>query len=85
MDCRTTESCNFKRKLGFNLHDVINYKQKTVVGAIKDTSEGKNIKTECSVIGYRVDLYLYDINLAIKVDEFGYSDRNTNYEIQRQK
>ena len=26
MDCRTVESCNFKRNLGFTLHDVINTK-----------------------------------------------------------
>ena len=27
INCRTTESCNFKRKLGFNLHDAIDIKQ----------------------------------------------------------
>ena len=26
MDCRTDESCNLKRNLGFKLHDVINTK-----------------------------------------------------------
>ena len=28
MDCRTDESCKFKRNLGFTLHDVINAKTK---------------------------------------------------------
>ena len=37
MDCRTTESCNFKRNLGFNLHDVINTKQQAITVSIKDT------------------------------------------------
>ena len=27
MDCRTDKSCNFKRNLGFTLHDVINAKK----------------------------------------------------------
>ena len=27
LDCRTPESCKFKRKLGFRLHGVINTKQ----------------------------------------------------------
>ena len=27
MDCRTDESCNLKRNLGFTLHDVINTKE----------------------------------------------------------
>ena len=29
MDCRTVESCNFKRNFGFTLHDVINTKEQT--------------------------------------------------------
>ena len=31
MDCRATKSCNFKRNLGFDLHDVINTKDQTVL------------------------------------------------------
>ena len=35
MDCRTDESCNFKRDLGFTLHDVIKTKEKTVINPKK--------------------------------------------------
>ena len=35
MDCRTDESCNLKRNLGFRLHDVINTKEQTVLESIK--------------------------------------------------
>ena len=35
MNCRTDESCNLKKKLGFNLHDVINTKEQTVLESIK--------------------------------------------------
>ena len=36
MDCRADESCNFKRNLGFMLHDVIKTKEKTVLKSTKD-------------------------------------------------
>ena len=34
MDCKTTESCNFKRNLGFNLHDV--QEKKKIIKLQKD-------------------------------------------------
>ena len=37
--------------------------------------------TQYSVLGYRIDLYFHDYNLAIEVDE----NRNIDHEIQRQK
>ena len=45
MDCRIDESCNFKRKLGFTLHDVSNTKEQTVISTIKDAFEGENMQT----------------------------------------
>ena len=46
MDCRTDESCNLKRKLGFKLHDVINTKEQTVLESIKNAFEGENMQTQ---------------------------------------
>ena len=43
------------------------------------------MQTQYSVLGYRVDLYFHDYRLAIEVDESGHKNRNTDYEIQRQK
>ena len=57
MDCRTEESCNLKRNLGFRLHDVINTKEQTVLKSVKDPFEGKDMQTQYSVLGYRIDLY----------------------------
>ena len=51
MDCRTDESCNLKRNLGFGIHDVIKTKEQTVINSIKDAPEGENIKTQYSVLG----------------------------------
>ena len=85
MNCRTDESCNFKRNLGFRLHDIINTKEQTVVNSIKDAFEVEDVQTQNAVVGYRIDLYFHKYKLAIKVDELGHSDRNTDYEIQRQQ
>ena len=56
MDCRSNESCNLKRNLGFNLHDVINTKEQTVSSSIKNVFEGEDTQTQYVVIGYRIDL-----------------------------
>ena len=85
MDCRTDESCNLKRNLGFTLHDVINTKEQTVINAIKDAFEGENMQTQYTVLGYRIDLYFHKYKLVIEVDELGHNDKNIDYEIQRQQ
>ena len=69
MDCRTDESSNLKRNLGFRLHDMINTKEQTVINSIKDAFEGENIQTQYSLLGYRIDLYFHKHKLATEVDE----------------
>ena len=71
--------------MGFNLHDVINTKEQTVLRSIKDAFEGEDMQTQYTVIGYRIDLYFHEYKLAIEVDELGHNDRNIDYEIQRQR
>ena len=85
MDCRTDESCNLKRNLGFRLHDVINTKEQTVLQSIKDVFEGENMQSQYSVLGYTIDLYFHKHKLAIEVDELGHADRSFGNEIERQK
>ena len=58
MDHRTEESCNLKGNLGFSLRDGINTKEQTVLKLIKNTFEG-DMQTQCSVVGYRIDLYFH--------------------------
>ena len=87
MDCRTdcrTDS-NFKRNLGFTLHDVINTKEQTVINSINDAFEGENVQSQYTVLGYRIDLYFHKYKLSIEVDELGHNDRSVDYEIQRQQ
>ena len=43
------------------------------------------MQTQCTVLGYRIDLYFHKFKLAIKVDELSHNDRNIDYEIQTQQ
>ena len=69
MNCRTDESCDLKKNLGFKLHDVMNTKEQTVLESIKDAFEGEDMQTQYSVLGYRIDLYFHKHKLAIEVDD----------------
>ena len=60
-------------------------KKQSVLKSIMDALEGENMQTQYSVLGYRIDLYFHDYQLAIEVDEKGHKDRNIDHEIQRQK
>ena len=85
MNCRTDESCNLKRNLIFNLYDVINTKEQTVLESIKEAFQGEDMQTQYSALGYRIDLYFHKYRLAIEVDELGHANRNLSDEINRQK
>ena len=52
---------------------------------MKKVFEGKDNETEYSVLNYRIDLYFHKFKLAIEIDEFGHSNGNIGYEIQRKK
>ena len=80
IDCRTTDSYKFRRKLGFNLYDVFNTKTQTVLESTKDAFEGKWMKTQNCVLDYKIGLYFHDYKLAIEVDEFDHCDRNGDKE-----
>ena len=83
--CRTDESSNFKRNLGFALHDVINTNEQTVINSIKDAFEGDDMQSQYSVLSSSIDIYFHKYKFAIEVDELGYVDRNVNNEIERQR
>ena len=52
---------------------------------LKNAFEGEDMKTQYSVLGYRIDIYFHKYRLAIEVDELGHTDRNLSNEIKRQK
>ena len=82
MGRRTNKSCNLKKKLGFNLHDVINTKEQAVLKSIKDAFKGESLQTQYSFLGYRIDLYFHKHKLAIEVGELEHADRNLSNEIE---
>ena len=43
------------------------------------------MQIQYAVLGYRIDLYFHNYQLAIEVDEKGHKDRNIDNETQRQK
>ena len=45
MDCKL-ESLQFKRKLGFDLHDMINTKEQPLLESIQDAFEGEHMQTQ---------------------------------------
>ena len=61
MDCRTNESCNLQRNLGFRLHDVINTKEQTVINSVE------NMQTQFIVLGCRIDLNFTFININLQL------------------
>ena len=85
MDHRTGESCNPKRKLGCNLHDVINTNEQTVLKSIKDVFEGEDMQSQQSVLGYEIDLYFCKYKLVMEVYESDHADRNLINETGRRK
>ena len=54
--CRTPESCNFKRSLGFKLNHMIICKEKTVSESIKDAFKRKSMQTEYSFLVYKIEV-----------------------------
>ena len=85
MDCRTDESCNLKRNLGFRLHYVINTKEQAIITSIKGAFEGEDMQTRYSVLGSGIDLQFHKHKLAFEVDELGHADNNLSNEIERRK
>ena len=82
MDCRTTAAHKFRIRLGFKQYDIILTKEQSVLTKIKISFEGENMQTQHGVL---IHIFM-NINLYIKEsDENGYSDRNIDYEIKRQK
>ena len=85
MDCRTTPTVNFRTKLGFNQHDPIMTQKQSMLSKIVALFAAEEIILQHNVLGYRIDACLPKYKLAIQVDEQGHSDRDIDYEIEKQK
>ena len=81
MHCRVSapNAIKFRSKLGFNQYDITLTKEKSVIKSVMDAFERENIKTQYSVLGYKIDLYFYDYKLALELDEKAHKDRNIDH------
>ena len=79
------KTINFRSDLGFKQINLILKKEQSVIESIRDTFKGEDIRIQCTVLGYRIDLYFYEHKLAIEIDEIGNNDRNTDYETKRER
>lgn len=50
IDCKTTEIFLFRTKLGFDEHDIMITKKKSVLTKITNAFEGENMQTQYSVL-----------------------------------
>ena len=55
---------------------MINYKEQIVLESIKAAFEGKNMQTQYSVLGYKIDFCFHEYKLAIEIDELGHNNRS---------
>ena len=58
MDCRATAAHKFRIRLEFKQYDIILIKEQSVLTKIKNSFKGENMKTQYSVLGYKISLYL---------------------------
>ena len=66
--CRAAAAHKSRTKLGFKQYDVILTKEQSVLTKIKISSEGENMQTQYSVLGYRIDLNFHDYKLAMEIE-----------------
>ena len=76
MDCETTVTNKFRKRLGFKQYDVILTKEQSVITKIMSSFEGENMQTQYKILSYKIDLYLDEYKLAIEIDENEQSNRN---------
>ena len=79
------KTINFRSDLGFNQINLILRKGQSVTESIIDTFKGGDMRIQCTVLGYRIDLYIYEHELAIEIDELSHNDRNTDYETKTER
>ena len=80
-----SKAIKFRTDLGFIQINLILKKEQSVIKSMIDAFKGEDIRIQYTVLGYRIDLYVYEQKLAIQIDELGHNDRNTDYEIKQKR
>ena len=79
MDCKTTWPHERRTRLVLKKYDVILTKEKSVLTKTISLFKGRNMETQYNVLGYMIDLYLYDFELAIVIDKSRRNKRNIEF------
>ena len=81
-----SETIKFKTDLGLSQQiNLILKKEQSVIKSIINKFKAEDIQIQYTDLGCRIDIYFYEYNFAIEIDELGHNDRNTEYEIKRQR
>jgi len=72
------------KKLGIELNLVLVSKEQEYIGAIAEAFYDLKSYKQFTIGSYRIDLYFPDHSLAIECDEFNHTDRDPEYEKERQ-
>ena len=72
MDCRTPTAIQFRSKLGFNQHDLLMTKQKSILTRVVKIFTREKILLQNSVLSYGIYLYFFKHKLGIEDDEKGH-------------
>ena len=83
MDSRTAARCKISSRLGFRKYDVIWNKEQPMLGKLRRSFEGENMKTRLYVLGYWINLFFCGQKVTIEIDKNCLSDINHDYEIKR--
>ncbi|MGL5962361.1 MAG: BRO family protein [Cetobacterium sp.] len=74
----------FIKQIGLEMTLIQTFKEQECIGAIVKTLSHLKTYTQFKVGRYRLDLYIPKYNLAIECDEFNHSNRDPDYEEQRE-
>jgi very-short-patch-repair endonuclease len=74
----------FIKQIGLEMNLIQAFKEQECIGAIVKTLSHLKTYIQFKVNRYRLDLYIPDYNLAIECDEFNHSNRDSEYEKQRE-
>ena len=81
----TLKATEFKLGLGFRQYDIVLSKEQSVIMAITKSFPGVKMIQQCSLLNYKIDLYLPNHRLTIEIDEKNHVDRDEEKEEKREK
>ena len=80
IDCRTTPAVDFKRRLGFKRYDPITTQEQSVLTKLDKYFRTEDKISQHYVLGYKIDMHVPKLKLAIEVDDLGHCIRDIKSE-----